>query len=99
MKGGIMDIKELNKFMYDHGFYNTNNEDDLPKKYVCDLVESALSEGRNKAIIEFTKKIDEKLTVFVLEHQKQLDFVSGVGVAWKIIDDIAEQMGCPRWER
>lgn len=52
-----MDIKELNEFMRDHGFCNTNNEEDLPKKYVCDLVESALEEGRNMAIDEFAFKM------------------------------------------
>ena len=56
-----MTIDELNEFMRDHGFCNTNNEEDLPKKYVCDLVESALEEGRNKAIDEFAELMKEKL--------------------------------------
>ena len=60
-----MTIKELNDFMYHHGFCNTYNEEDLPKKYVCDLVESALKEGYAKAIDEFAERvkpiIDEKI--------------------------------------
>lgn len=54
-----MSIDELNKFMYEHGFCNTNNEEDLPKKHVADLVESALKVGRNKAIDEFAEKLCE----------------------------------------
>ena len=55
--GEDMSIKELNEFMPDHGFCNTNNEEDLPKKYVCDLVESALREDRSKAIKEFAERL------------------------------------------
>ena len=53
-------------------------------------------EIKNKTIVEFVKKINNKITVFVLEHQKQLDFVSGVSMGWRFVDDVAEEMGCPR---
>lgn len=61
-----MDIKELNEFMRDHGFCNTNNEEDLPKKYVCDLVESALDEQSHidwEVLIKEFKKIAEQMKV------------------------------------
>lgn len=77
-----MNIKELNEFMRDHGFCNTNNEDDLPKKYVCDLVESALKEGRNKAIDEFAERMKELIYKWIEK---------GV-IAIGCIDEIAEQM-------
>ena len=51
-----------------------------------------LKEERNKTIDEFAKKSNEKITEFILQHQKRLDFVSGVSVAWHIIDEIAESM-------
>ena len=51
-----MTISELNEFMYCHGFCNTNNEADLPKKYVADLIETALREGYEKAIYGFYDK-------------------------------------------
>jgi hypothetical protein len=51
-----MTIDELNEFMYKHGFCNTNNEEDIPKKYVADLVEDALKEGYNKGIDAFYDK-------------------------------------------
>jgi hypothetical protein len=51
-----MTIDELNEFMSDHGFCNTRNNEDLPKIYVADLVESAIEEGYNKAIDDFVKK-------------------------------------------
>ena len=81
-----MNIKELNEFMRDHGFCNTNNEDDLPKKYVCDLVESALKEGRNKAIDEFAERIKQ---CDVIEYMGS--YVSYEEIA-SFIDEIAEQM-------
>ena len=42
-----MTINELNQFMSEHGFFNTYNNEDLPKKYVADLVEFAIEEGIN----------------------------------------------------
>ena len=63
-----MSIDELNKFMYEHGFCNTNNEEDFPKKYVADLVESALKVGRNKAIDDFVAEAIPKFTEFDLKH-------------------------------
>lgn len=56
-----MTVDELNEFMYNHGFCNTNNEEDVPKKYVADLVESAIKDGYNKAIDEFAEKLINQL--------------------------------------
>lgn len=47
---------------------------------------------RNKTIDEFADRCNQKITEFILEHKEQLTFVSGVSVAWNIIDDIAESM-------
>ena len=52
-----MTIDELNEFMSDNGFCNTRNNEDLPKIYVADLVESAIKEGYNKAIDEFFNEL------------------------------------------
>lgn len=50
------------------------------------------SDGYNKAIEEFAEKCNQKITEFILEHQNQITFVSGVSMGWKIIDEIAESM-------
>lgn len=52
-----MSIDELNEFMHDHGFCNTNNNEDLPKKYVADLVESALRVGYNQGTIDRAEEV------------------------------------------
>lgn len=65
-----MTIDELNEFMYNHGFCNTKNNEDLPKKYVADLVESALEEGRSKAIDEF-KENNKQVVCEIKLEQKQ----------------------------
>ena len=83
-----MDIKELNEFMRDHGFCNTNNEEDLPKKYVCDLVESALEEGGNKAIDEFVERLmNEQIIGCMLPDGFRADVVTS-----HTVDTIAKQM-------
>lgn len=90
-----MDIKELNEFMRDHGFCNTNNEDDLPKKYVCDLVESAMKDGYTKAINEFTERLEDSL----IHNYRHLLRVDTDGFEWLTTDavgthinEIAEEM-------
>ena len=87
-----MTIDELNEFMSDHGFCNTRNNEDLPKIYVTDLVESALKDGYAKAIDDFAEALNKKISEFVLEHKDNLDFASGISVAWNMVDEIAEQM-------
>lgn len=47
---------------------------------------------RAKAIDEFAQAANKKITEFVLAHKDNLDFASGISVAWSIIDEIAEQM-------
>ena len=54
-----MTVDELNEFMYKHGFCNTNNNEDLPKKYVADLVEDALRDSYTKAIKDVMAKARE----------------------------------------
>ena len=58
----------------------------------CPLKVNYESEIRNKAIEEFAEKCNQKITEFILEHQNQITFVSGVSMGWKIIDEIAESM-------
>lgn len=50
------------------------------------------AEIKAKAIDEFAEKLNKKITDFVLEHQNQLTFVSGVSMGWKFVDEIAEQL-------
>lgn len=89
-----MNIKELNEFMRDHGFCNTNNEDDLPKKYVCDLVESALEEGRNKAIDEFAEKLKETLNTYIEDAKDEGDYtyIEPFEISKRAVKEVAEQL-------
>jgi hypothetical protein len=50
------------------------------------------AEIRAKAIDKFAEKMNKKITEFVLEHQSQLTFVSGVSMGWKFVDEIADQL-------
>lgn len=50
------------------------------------------ADGYKKAVEEFSKSVNEKITEFVLGHQDQLDFVSGVGMGWRFVEEVAEQM-------
>lgn len=47
---------------------------------------------RAKAIEEFTEAVNKKITEFVLAHKDNLDFASGISIAWNIIDEIAEEL-------
>ena len=47
---------------------------------------------REQAITEFEEKMNARITEFVLEHQEQLNFVSGVGMGWKFVDEIATEL-------
>ncbi len=49
-------------------------------------------DGYAKAIDEFAKKMNARITEFVLEHQEQIDFVSGVGMGWQFVEEIAEKL-------
>lgn len=49
-------------------------------------------EIRNQAIDEFAEQLNKKISEFVLEHKDNLDFASGISVAWNMVDEIAEQM-------
>lgn len=48
--------------------------------------------ARNNAIEEFVEVINNKIGEFVLQHKNNLDFASGISVAWNIVDSVAEQM-------
>lgn len=56
----------------------------------CPLVSKA--DIRASVIDEFAEKMNQKITEFVLAHQSQLTFVSGVSMGWKFVDEIAEQL-------
>ncbi|MER2108216.1 MAG: hypothetical protein ABS949_14880 [Solibacillus sp.] len=45
-----------------------------------------------KAIEEFAEAVNKKITEFVLAHKDNLDFASGISIAWNIIDEIAEEL-------
>lgn len=47
---------------------------------------------RAMAIDEFGEELNKKISEFVLEHKDNLDFASGISVAWNMVDEIAEQM-------
>ena len=50
------------------------------------------AEIRAKAIDEFAEKMNARITEFILEHHKRLDFVSGVGMGWKFVEEIATEL-------
>lgn len=50
------------------------------------------SNVRNKAIDDFVKVCEKKFTDMILSHQGQLDFASGLAVANRMLDDVAEQL-------
>jgi hypothetical protein len=66
--------------------------------YVCDYEDIqnvdviTEQEIRNQAITEFAERLNSKISDFVLEHKDNLEFASGISVAWSLIDEIAEQM-------
>ncbi len=72
-----MTIDELNSFMEEHGFFNCRNTEPINKEYVADLVESALTDGYNKAIDDFEEKL--------------LYQIGDLGIR-EIIEEIAEQL-------
>jgi hypothetical protein len=90
-----MTVGELNEFMYNHGFCNTNNNEDLPKKYVADLVESAFREAREKAIDEFCEIVLNELSECGTEIQMEdgiLYDILTVDGAIDIVSEIAERI-------
>lgn len=70
--------------------YNVTNP--LALVLYDDIYKKGLSDGLNQAITEFAERCNKKITEFILEHQEQLTFVSGVSMGWNIIDEIAEEM-------
>lgn len=54
--------------------------------------EQGYKDGYARAIDEFAETLNKKITVFVLKHKDNLDFASGIGVAWSLVDEMAEQM-------
>lgn len=59
-------------------------------KWDCEM--QTLEDYRNKVIDEFAETLNKKISEFVLEHKDNLDFASGISVAWNMVDEIAEQM-------
>lgn len=72
-----MTIDELHSFMEEHGFFNCRNTEPINEEYVADLVESALTDGYNKAIDDFEEKL--------------LYQIGDLGIR-EIIEEIAEQL-------
>lgn len=61
----------------------------IKERYSCfGYIEEMTEDGLNKIVEQLNKKISE----FVLEHKDNLDFASGISVAWNMVDEIAEQM-------
>ena len=50
------------------------------------------TEIRNKAIDDFAKECEKRLTDMILQHQGQLDFASGLAVANRVLDDVSEKL-------
>ena len=65
-------------------------------RYHMGIIEDSLKEYekevRNKAIDDFAERLNKKIGDFVLEHKDNLDFASGISVAWNMVDEIAEQL-------
>ena len=79
---------ELIEAMQGHNIAMIN---DLAEYQEIGTVEE-LKEIRAKAIDEFAEALNKKISEFVLEHKDNLDFASGISVAWNMVDEIAEQM-------
>ena len=54
--------------------------------------EKLLLDNRNRVIDEFLHNAETKICDRILQNQARLDFASGLSVANRIIDEIAEQM-------
>ena len=61
-------------------------------RYDASSFEEIVANARAKAIDEFAETLNKKISEFVLEHKDNLDFASGISVAWNMVDEIAEQM-------
>lgn len=63
---------------------------------ICYLKLTGLKELTNKVkeetINEFAEKLNNEISKFVLEHKDNLDFASGISVAWNMVDETAEEM-------
>ena len=57
----------------------------------ADVIEELLS-CRAKAIDEFLHNAETKICDRILQNQARLDFASGLSVANRILDEVAEQM-------
>lgn len=53
-----------------------------------ELHNRAYTEGVN----DFVKECEKRLTDMILQHQDRLDFASGLAVANRILDEVAEQL-------
>lgn len=66
-------------------------KEDCPNCTKVDTIEYD-REIRDKVIDEFAEALNNKISEFVLQHKDNLEYASGISVAWNIIDEIAEQM-------
>lgn len=76
------------KVVQSYGF--TVNKEELTKALQYDR--GQYTKGYNDAIEEFAKKANDRIAEFILNHQEQLTFVSGVSYGWRIIDEVAEEL-------
>lgn len=74
----------------DHLFnkYDVEGED----KELSELMEEHDKEIRAEAIDEFLHNAETKICDRILQNQARLDFASGLSVANRILDEVAEQM-------
>ena len=89
--------KTMNEFLEGYSFKDTDevytNGSELIQVFrVKQGFEHYEKEIREQAITEFAEKMNARITEFILEHHKRLDFVSGVGMGWKFVDEIATEL-------
>jgi hypothetical protein len=62
------------------------------QNYIDEMYAVSEKEIRAKAIEEFAEKCNKKISDFILEHQTQLTFISGVAMGWRLIESVAKEM-------
>lgn len=93
MKGVIMadEVKETNKQVVCEIKIDTEILQEIIDEKVAQI-KLDIQEIRNQAIDEFLHNAETKICDRILQNQARLDFASGLSVANRIIDEIAEQM-------
>lgn len=89
--------KTMREFIVNYSFKDsaevyTNGAELVPVFRVEQALEHYEKEIRNKALDEFAERLNSKISDFVLEHKDNIDFASGISVAWNLVDEIAEEL-------